>query len=120
MAGGHEQSGMGGHEYSCVGLGRAKYLRGQPVRSDDEPIVGLSIGELRGLMRQAVAEAMGMKGGPVLLDRAELAERLGCSTAHIDHLRKRGLPTMLVGNAVRFEMERVLDWLREGEAPPAA
>jgi hypothetical protein len=42
-----------------------------------------------------------------------MAQLLSCSPTHIDHLRKRGLPSVAVGKVVRFEPAKVLDWLRE-------
>lgn len=101
-------------------VGRAKYLRGGARADDEGPIVTMTRSELRGLVREAVAEAMGMASGPVLVDKAALAGRLGCSVTHVDSLRRRGMPTVLVGSAVRFEVERCVEWLRASDESPAA
>jgi hypothetical protein len=73
--------------------------------------------QLQALMSAAVREAMTSgAGAPLLVDKQVLARQIGCSAAHIDALRKKGLPTVMVGQAVRFEPARVLDWLRsQGE-----
>lgn len=119
MAEGQSPTGEGGRVGADVGA-RAKYLRVSTTTDEGALVVTLTRSELSSLVRDAVADALGMKGGPVLLDREQLAERLGCSTAHVDHLRKRGLPTVLIGQAVRFEWAEVMGWLRGAEATPAA
>ena len=84
------------------------------------PAFTLTSGELQALMAAAVREALRAgEGAPLLIDKQILAHRLGVSAAHIDNLRKRGLPTVMVGEAVRFEPARVLTWLRsQGDTPP--
>jgi phage terminase Nu1 subunit (DNA packaging protein) len=49
----------------------------------------------------------------LLVDRNTLAQQLGCSLSHIDHMRKRGMPELKVGEVVRFEPQAVLDWIRK-------
>lgn len=98
---------------------RAKYLtRGAPVSdmSLERPAYALTAGELGLIVARAVGEAMG-RSQELLVDKQVLAQRLGCSASHIDHLRKRGLPTVRIGQAVRFEPERVLEWLRTQSSP---
>jgi hypothetical protein len=102
---------------------RAKYLKLRPAAgaadAADNDVQGaaaftLTRGELSALVREAVAEANAAGGGPLLVDKQRLAQKLGCSAAHIDALRKRGLPVVMLGVAVRFEPAAVLDWLRQG------
>lgn len=76
----------------------------------DRPAFALTRLELEEMIRAAVRDEM-MKR-PALIDKQQLAQQLLCSAAHIDHLRKRGLPTLYVGQAVRFDLSAVLDWLR--------
>lgn len=83
--------------------------------SSDAPAFTVSRGELGELIRAAVREEMG-HARPLLVDKQQLARQLGCSPAHVDHLRKRGLPTVMLGQAVRFEPGAVLGWLRQ-QAP---
>jgi hypothetical protein len=79
--------------------------------NDNSPAFTVTRAELAGLIRQAVSEALGR--APLLLDKQAMAHQLGCSPEHVDHLRKRGLPWVAVGQAVRFEAARVLEWLRD-------
>lgn len=111
MAEGQSSAGEGGRAGADVGA-RAKYLRVGSTVDEGALVVTLTRSELSSLVRDAVADALGMKSGPVLLDKQGLAHKLGCSASHIDVLRKRGLPTLLVGQAVRFEVEAVFEWLR--------
>lgn len=71
--------------------------------------------ELAALVENAVSKALGShSGGPMLVDKQVLAQKLGCSAAHIDNLRKCGLPVVrLGGQTVRFAPNEVLDWLRQ-------
>lgn len=104
MAAGGEQWGVMGDERE-----RAKYLtNGGPPK----PAFALTEEELLALMRRAVGDAM-ERSQQLLVDKQGLAQRLDCSAGHIDVLRKRGLPTVMVGQAVRFEPPAVLAWLRE-------
>lgn len=76
-------------------------------------MVLMSEEELAATMRKALGEALTAHGGgPLLVDKQALARQLDCSAAHIDNLRKRGLPAVRIGAAVRFEPARVLEWLR--------
>ncbi len=76
-----------------------------------KPAFTLSEEELAGLVTRAVGAAIGQR--QLLVDKQGLARTLGCSSAQIDLLRKRGLPSVSVGQLVRFEPEVVLDWLRK-------
>jgi len=49
---------------------------------------------------------------PALIDRATLARQLGVSIPTVDRLRRQGCPTVWVCDAPRFELPRVLDFLR--------
>lgn len=49
---------------------------------------------------------------PALLNSDELARQLSCSTVHVRKLTAEGMPHLLLGDAKRYELERVLDWLR--------
>lgn len=79
--------------------------------SDNSPAFTLTRAELEGIVRAAVRDELAQR--PALIDKQQLAQQLLCSAAHIDHLRKRGLPTVFLGQAVRFELSSVLGWLRE-------
>jgi hypothetical protein len=99
---------------------RPKYLKMQPVDgAADNDVTGgaaftLSRRQLSELVSEAVTAALGAGGAPLLVDKQRLAQKLGCSAAHIDAMRKRGMPTVMLGVAVRFEPTAVLDWLRQG------
>lgn len=90
----------------------AKALRTAGVANDNDPlVVTLTVSQLRAMMQEAVANAPAAERAP-LLDKQRLARLLDCSAAHIDMLRKQGLPTVLVGQAVRFDGEAVIAWLK--------
>lgn len=50
---------------------------------------------------------------PLLVDKQQLAQQLGCSPAQVDALRRKGLPTIKVGSLARFEPAKVVLWLKE-------
>lgn len=90
----------------------------RPTANDnDGPLFTMTRAELEGLVLRAVGVALSLRSTlPVLVDKQDMARQLGCSAAHIDHLRKRGLPTVSVGKVVRFEPAKVLEWLRAQDA----
>ncbi|HTV24301.1 MAG TPA: hypothetical protein VMG12_36665 [Polyangiaceae bacterium] len=68
-------------------------------------VVVLTADQLRQIVRDAIVEAFeAQKEDPPaqLLDRSGIARVLGLSTASIDKLRKRGLPSIRVGDVPRF------------------
>lgn len=73
--------------------------------------------ELAALLRSTVEATLAKheraEQAPVLLDRAALARKLGCSPSHVDTLRAEGMPTVWLGQSPRFELEPCLAWLRE-------
>jgi hypothetical protein len=85
----------------------------------DTRIVVLSVEELEAIVERAVRTAMGSSHQPLLVDKQSMAQKLGCSAAHIDNLRKQGLPVVWLGEAVRFDPPKVVDWLRERSGPLA-
>ncbi len=89
---------------------RARY-----VTTGSEPAFTLSAGALAEVVEGAVRRAMGQRAA--LVDKATLAGQLCCSAAHIDNLRKVGLPVVKVGEAVRFDTDAVVEWLRSRVLP---
>ena len=51
------------------------------------------------------------KSQKLLIDSDELAEQLSVSKSTIISLRKKGMPTVKIGNSVRFEPEAVMHFL---------
>lgn len=49
---------------------------------------------------------------PPLLNRSELAHHLDVSVDTVDRLRREGCPELMVGDSPRYELDRVLEWLR--------
>lgn len=82
----------------------------------DVRIITVTEEALATLVKQAVGQALSEHQGgetkPVLLDRERLAAALGCTASHVDTLRREGLPVVWLGQAPRFELQAVLDWLR--------
>jgi hypothetical protein len=77
-------------------------------------LVTITVEELESLVREAVTGALAESAtdAPALLDRESLARSLGCTTSHVDTLRKQGMPVVWLGQAPRFELSAVLEWLR--------
>lgn len=79
-----------------------------------QALVALSQEELARVVRESVETALSEhSGAPALLDRNGLARALTCSPGHVDNLRKKGMPTVWVGESPRFELAEVLAWLRQ-------
>ncbi len=83
--------------------------------ADNTPVYTLTQAQLEALITKAVCQAMDRGiGGPVLIDKQDLARSLGCSASSIDRLRREGLPSVqLAKQVVRFEPAKVIEWLRE-------
>jgi hypothetical protein len=71
--------------------------------------------EVREALTEALADRASSKPAPTLLDRAGLANALGCSLPHVDKLRRQGMPCIRLGDVPRFELARCLEWLRGRE-----
>lgn len=84
-----------------------------------EPIAVLTESQLRSIVREAVEAALEEHDGqpPALLDRKQLAQALGVSMPTLDRLRRKGLPTVWLVDAPRFELRAVLDWLGQLKRP---
>lgn len=48
-----------------------------------------------------------------LLTKSQLAELLQVAEITIDTWRKKGLPAIKIGRAVRFDEKAVFDWIQE-------
>ena len=85
---------------------------------DDRAQLGLVVVQLETLtaiVRDAVADVLQEvipPGQSPLLDRAALAKALAVSTSTVDRLARGGLPHLLVGDAKRFELSRVVGYLQ--------
>jgi excisionase family DNA binding protein len=49
-----------------------------------------------------------------LVNTDELAKQLGVSPMTVFRLREKGLPTIKVGNSVRFDLNDVIEWMKRG------
>lgn len=79
--------------------------------------VTLTVAELEELVQRKVAgalEAHEPSVKRVVLTRGELAEALGVSLSHVANLQAEGMPCLRVGDAPRFEIDDVMEWLRNG------
>jgi len=91
--------------------------RRPPANDNDGPMVTMTRGELESLVSRAVGAALYLKSTePLLVDKQDMARQLGVSPTHIDHLRKKGMPWVAVGQVVRFEPAKVIAWLKESGA----
>lgn len=65
-----------------------------------------------------MAELRHIRSVEPLVNKAELAELLGCSEDTVDEMRKQGMPSIPWGRRlVRFEASAALAWLKSrGEA----
>jgi len=66
-------------------------------------------------LEMRLAELLAPAPAPTLLDRAGLARALGCSVSHVRRLESKGMPTVKLGCAPRYELPKVLAWL-QGQA----
>lgn len=101
------------------GAGELQRVTRARQAADERLAVTLTLGELRDLVRDAalesIVEAATVADGapkPALLDRAGLARALSLGTSTVARLRREGMPTILVGDSPRFELEPCLAWLR--------
>lgn len=86
-------------------------------------LVVIDIDDLTDIVATAVTAAVAdaLRNHPVdakakLLDRRGLAKTLNISSAALDRLRAQaGFPEIRIGDAPRFEVDRVLAWLRNRE-----
>lgn len=104
---------MNDRKERAEGEERARYLTAGGKGS--EPAFTLSAGELANVVEGAVKRALGVRAA--LVDKATLCAQLCCSAAHVDNLRKVGLPVVKVGEAVRFDTDEVMAWLRSRTSP---
>lgn len=84
--------------------------------SERGELVVMSKAELLELVASAVKRVLNDNAGPALVDKQAIAQLLHCSPTQVDHLRKKGLPSVKVGNLARFEPAKVLEWLRKDGA----
>jgi phage terminase Nu1 subunit (DNA packaging protein) len=70
----------------------------------------LSSEALEALVERAVEKVVA--SAPRLVDRHGIAELLSVSASQVDALRKKGMPTVMVGQNVRFEPAAVVAWLK--------
>ena len=72
----------------------------------------LSRAEIEELIDAAVVRAV-QAVAPRLMTKAQLAESLSVTQAHVDRLVRAGMPREYVGAAPRFDRAACLAWLRE-------
>ena len=80
-------------------------------------VVLVSPDELRELVRDGVFETMqewveDARRPLALLDRAGLAQALGCSTSTVAKLLRERMPAVPVGDVHRFKLDEVIAWLK--------
>ena len=80
------------------------------MKEERAGMVVLSAAELVEMMDGVVRKALA--ANDTLVDKHELAQKLGCCASHVDALRKRGMPTVHVSpKVVRFEPAKCIEWL---------
>lgn len=62
-------------------------------------------------VRAALADLPARPEPPALVPTNGLCEQLGISRSTIDRLRAVGLPTVMIGDAPRFSVAKVIAWL---------
>jgi len=88
----------------------------RPVANDnDGPAFTMTRPELEAMIRRAVHKERA-HSEPVLVGKQDLARAIGISASQIDRLRKLGLPSVKIGENVRFEPAKVLEWLKQQES----
>lgn len=94
---------------------RSQQLTGLP----EALVVQLSVGQLRDLVANVVAEALAdhePEQQPALLTTAQLAQKIGCSVRTVARLRDAGLPVVYVLESPRFRLDAVLEFLTSNSA----
>jgi hypothetical protein len=84
---------------------------------DAAPVGGVTLADVRLLVRDELAALLAERAAPRLLTTDELADFLQVSSRTIRSLRAEGLPVFLIGDAPRFELPAVLTWLRARRSP---
>jgi excisionase family DNA binding protein len=83
------------------------------------PVIVVGVDELRDLLREVFREERAggavPKDEPALITSSTLCGRLGVSRATVFRWRtKEGMPAVRIGrDDYRFELDRVLEWVRE-------
>lgn len=79
-----------------------------------EPLVVVSLEQLRAEIRSAVAEALDAQAtAPDYRDRTEEALRLGISKATLDRLVREGAPVAWIGSTPRFQARAMDQFLAQ-------
>lgn len=98
---------------------RDRGRKGDPTSRPRDTATHDVAGSLDALLRRAVREeleevmtSIATSPRPALLDTAELARELSTSEGTIRRQRKLGLPTVMLGDSPRFDLDEVLAWLR--------
>lgn len=92
-----------------------------PAHAPSPSIVDVLRAVMGDVVRDAVREALAgaapaAPAAPALLTRAQLAAALGVCQRSVSLLVAEGMPCLLVGEARRFELGRVLAWLETRDA----
>ena len=76
-------------------------------------LIPADLSELADAVADRVADRLANR--PRLVDRVELANQLGVSVPTVDRLRASGrIPEIKIGSRIQFDIEAVLNALREG------
>jgi hypothetical protein len=81
-------------------------------------LVTMTRSDLRALVLdavQAIVDEVARPRPTALIDGPELAVELHVSDPTVRKLREEGMPYVRIGEAYRYELPRVLEWLRARE-----
>lgn len=94
---------------------RSRASRQSAAANDGAGLVLVPLADLLDAIRDAVGEANtgAREPGSRLNDRVELAERMSCSPATVDKMRRDGMPCLYVGDSPRFVFEDCVRWMGE-------
>ncbi len=95
-----------------------------PQTRNTPSVAVLTAEQLQQLVEDAVDAALerhaeNVSEPPALLTQAELSKALSVSVRTVHTLRRRGIPTVMVGDSPRFSLSEVIAWFRSQPAVTA-
>ena len=95
------------------GAGGSESARPAPAAGAGlDALVGEFAERIVAAVAEQIAPLLERPASPRLLDRRGLAQALDVGVDTVDKLRREGLPTVMVVESPRFELDVVIEWLR--------
>ena len=85
--------------------------------SFDAAVSALIDSKVNAAVNAAIANLPPKREPPALVDWQDLSAQLACSKSTIMRLRQAGMPHVMVGDSLRFNVAAVLKWLEANPRP---